>query len=113
MHLTSAVFLDRYDRRVTAFKQQYIDRYGDVPDDNAHLGYDTMLYFGRQLGAKGVNFYRVLDQLDDNMMTGYFDFERQVHNGQGSEGGVQSFDQFENSNLNIIQFKDYRFQKAN
>jgi len=113
VHLPTAVFLDKYDRRVSAFKTQYLDRYGDLPDDNAYLGYDTMLFFGRQLGAKGVNFHKILDQLDDNMMTGYFDFERQVHNGQSVEGDLRLFDQFENSNLNIIQFKDYRFQKAN
>lgn len=113
VHLTSAVFLDRYDRRVTSFKTKYLDRYSDLPDENAYLGYDTMLYFGRQLSEKGVNFYRVLDQLDDNMMTCYFDFERQVHNAEAGEGKMTSFDQFENSNLNIIQFKDYRFQKAN
>jgi len=113
VHLTSAVYLDRYDRRVSTFRTQYLDRFGELPDENAFLGYDTMLFFGRQLGDKGIHFYKVLDQLDDNMMTGYFDFEKQVHNGQAIDAQIADFDQYENRTLNVIQFKDYRFQKAN
>lgn len=113
VHLPKAIYLDDQDRRIRNFKVQYINKFGDNPDENAFLGYDTMLYFGRQLADKGVHFYKILDQLDENMMTGYFDFERQVHNGSSDDTNMKSFDQYERIKLNIIQFKDYRFQKAN
>jgi len=113
VHIPKAIYLDNSDRRVGDFKVRYINEFGDMPDENAYLGYDTMLYFGRQLAAKGVHFHKILDQLDDNMMTGYFDFERQVHSGNIDDMDMKKFDQYEKSNLNIIQFKNYRFQKAN
>lgn len=113
VHMPMAAFMDIEDRRIQEFKNRYINKFQDKPDENAYLGYDTMIYFGRQLHNKGIHFHKLLDQLDENMMTGYFDFERQVHQGNSNEKDMDDFDQYEKSTLNIIQFKNYRFQKAN
>ncbi|MBT8218598.1 MAG: ABC transporter substrate-binding protein, partial [Bacteroidia bacterium] len=113
VHITTPIFLDEEDRRVGNFRREYYNKYGALPDENAYLGYDTMLYFGRQLKDYGANFHQVIDQHPEQMMTSKFAFERFKKDMTPEESELEFFDKYENKFLNMIRFEDYRYRRAN
>jgi len=49
LHISAETFMDPNSFEVRNFKQNFFNQYGALPTDDAFKGYDSMLYFGRQL----------------------------------------------------------------
>lgn len=113
VHVPTATFANESDRRVGKFRSLYKSRYGELPDGNAFLGYDVMMYFGKQLASKGTQFYKLLDQNEERMLSTIFNFERVRSSTDVDDSELEVFDYYENQYLNMIQFKEYKFQIAN
>ena len=114
LHISSESFLDPESYEVKSFKQNFFNHYGTVPTDQAFNGYDTVLYFGRMLKQFGPSFSNKLDQNYNNMLHTRFAINRVVTKPRttGMEN-LNQFDQYENTFVNILEFKDYRFQRVN
>ena len=114
VHISSEMYVNPADPKVQAFEQSFFDRYGMPPTDEAYKGYDTMLYFGRMLQKFGTNFTKRLDQNAWDGLHTRFDFQRVVTRPIESREGndLQGFDQYMNKYLNILEFSDYQFRKA-
>ncbi len=74
------------------FRKQYFVKYATEPKLQAYKGYDTGLYFGNMLLQKG-NANRT------EMLHNLFDFAQ-------TDSGV-----FQNKGVNIMQYKNFRFEK--
>lgn len=112
VHVSSAFFVDKNDERIRQFNQQFFDAYGTVPKEEAYLGYDIMLYFGKMLNKYGRNFPARLDQEDSDVLRGRFDFERVVNEPERHREDLDYYDQLENTFVHILKFQDYHFQPA-
>ncbi len=113
VHISSSVFVNPLDPDVRLFKQQYYDLYGSIPTEEAFVGYDVMLYFGRMLKQYGTKFQYALEGSEADALHTRFEFERVVRPGATTGIETSQIEQFENKYVNILKFENYQFQKAN
>lgn len=104
-------FMDLDDPMVQDFRRDFYYKHGTVPHKDALMGYDLALYFGRLLKKRGNGFNQYLDQehADDYLHT-RFHFEAEYRPGSDAFNQVM---QYENKYLNILEFKDFKFQRMN
>lgn len=112
VHVSSDTYIDPYDQEVQLFRRRFFDRYGIPPRDEAFLGYDVMLYFGRMIKKYGTKFQYSLEKEPQQMLHTRFDFERVVRAGRAAGQESNLIDRFENKYVNILKFEDYQFQRA-
>ncbi len=113
VHVSSSVFIDLLDPAIQDFRGRYFDRYGTVPNDEAYVGYDVMLYFGEMLKKYGTRFQYALDAEPRTMLHSRFQFARvTLPTPAGTYTERPAIERFENKYVNILQFKNYRFQLA-
>ncbi len=113
VHVSSDTYIDLRDNNVKNFRRSYFDTYGELPDENAYLGYDMLKYFALQLKDNGSQFQRTIDQSPQQMLHTKFSFE--PISTQKQTTGTEDFtiDQYENTHVNILKYKNYFFQPAN
>ena len=112
IHISSAVFIDADDAQVRNFRRNYYNRTGTIPGNDAFLGYDLTLYFGRMLKKKGRNFLTQIDMnpsRDKEYIHTQFKFEADYPYGSDN---FSSINRFENNFVNILKFEGFKFQKA-
>lgn len=109
VHVSSSSYLDPLSPSVQLFKRKFFDRYGAIPSDEAFLGYDTMLYFGRMLNKYGTKFQYYLDREPFRSLHTRFEFGKVII---PTTTGMENLpvEQFENKYVNILKFQDYQFQ---
>lgn len=116
VHISSASFIDSFSPAVQDFKRNFFERYGVAPRDEAFLGYDVMLYFGRMLKKHGTKFQFFLDQeWGDGYLQTQFQFDRifDVDPEQPIDDRLNApIERFENKYVNILKFDNYFFQLA-
>lgn len=110
LHISSSNAIDVNNPQVKSFRQRYFDRFSMVPDDNAILGYDLMMYFGDQISKNGTGFYQKIDGSPVQMLHSEVDFQPSVPRNNIENLDAIAF--YENKYVNILEFKDYFFQKA-
>ncbi len=114
LHITSESFVDSNDPSIQAFRQNFFNRYGTLPTDEAIKGYDTVLFFGRQLKNKGTGFLTTLDQEMGNGLHTQYEVNRVVTKQRAvSDDNLNAFDQHENSKIHILEFRGFQFLKVN
>ncbi|PHN07490.1 hypothetical protein CRP01_05150 [Flavilitoribacter nigricans DSM 23189 = NBRC 102662] len=113
VHISASVFVNSLDPKVKLFKEQYYDLYGAIPTEEAFVGYDVMLYFGRMLKKYGTKFQYALEGEEADALHTHFAFERVVRPGTTSGIETSQIEQFENKFVNILKFENYQFQKDN
>ena len=112
VHISSAFYVDYADERVKQFRQKYFDTFGTVPSEEAFLGYDIMLYFGKMVDKYGKDLAQRIDRDDYDVLHGRFNFERVVLNPEQHKEQSGYFDQLENVYVNILRFQDFQFRPA-
>ena len=114
LHVTSESFIDPNDPSIIAFRQNFFNRYGTLPTDQAIQGYDTVLFFGRQLKNKGTGFLNTLDQEVGNALHTQYAIDRVItKQREVSDDNLNAFDQHENSKIHILEFRGFQFLKVN
>ena len=112
VHVSSNTFVDKENFNVKEFTKNYFNRYGTLPSDEAFIGYDVMLYFGRQLAKNGTRFQEKIDVENRNLMHTRFEFQREVPTAGVNVEDYSLTDRIENKYVNILEFKDYAFKLA-
>ncbi len=112
VHVSSAFFVNKNDERIRQFNRKFFDTYAAVPKEEAYLGYDIMLYFGKMIHKWGNDFATRLDQENFDVLHGRFNFERIVLEPEKHREDLNYYDQLENTFVHILKFKDYHFQPA-
>jgi hypothetical protein len=115
VHVSTDTYLDFYNTDIGFFRKRYFDRYGTSPTEEAFLGYDVMLYFGRMLNKYGTKFQYFLESDPRQMLHTRFDFERvvELENARFVDTERLPIERFENKHVNILKFINYQFQAAN
>lgn len=112
IHVSSASYLSPDDERVRQFNQKFFNTFGTIPNDEAILGYDVMLYFGKMLDKWGAKFPNNIDHEPYDVLHGRFDFQRVVLYPEKHREDLNYYDQLENKFVHILEFRDYHFQPA-
>ncbi len=109
VHLSSHAFIDSSDPDVQEFRRDYFDRFATLPAEEAFLGYDTMLYFGKMLKKYGLRFEHDLEKEEQTGLHTRFHFERVVDNPLTTGQENLPIQQYENKYVNILKFVNYQF----
>ncbi|MEM1215414.1 MAG: hypothetical protein AAGJ82_07010 [Bacteroidota bacterium] len=112
VHVSSSSFIDNFNPDVRAFKRRYYDAFGEIPGKEAYLGYDVTRYFGSMLKDHGTQFQYQLEANPADMLLSNYRFEP-VINATTTGTEFAPVQRFENKYVHILQFKDYRFSRAN
>lgn len=110
VHVSSSSYIDNDDEKVRQFKNKFFQLYGAIPNEEAYLGYDAMLYFGKMLNQHGRLFPQSIDRQPFDVLHGRFEFERVVLEPEKHKEDLNYFDQLENTFVHILQFQDFQFQ---
>ncbi len=110
VRVSSTTYLDDRAPEVKSFKKTFYDKYGMLPQKEAFVGYDTGRYFGEMLNRYGTQFQIYVDSEARDMLHTRFQFEKIViPTTTGAENlPVQ---RLENRFVNILEFRDYTFQR--
>jgi hypothetical protein len=112
LHVSSANFVDPNRQVVKDFKRRYFDRYGTLPPEEAFIGYDVALYFGKMINKHGTKFQEMLDSEREELLTTRFEFFREVPLAAALAEDFSKTNLYENKYVYILKFADYKFQKA-
>jgi ABC-type branched-subunit amino acid transport system substrate-binding protein len=112
VHVSSSVFLDELNPDIRAFKRKYYERYGEIPLEEAFVGYDVSKYFGKMLKQFGTKFQLQLEQNPEQLLHTTFEFQPIIT--PTTTGGMEfpQVERWENKFVNILRFQNYRFTKA-
>lgn len=114
VHISSESYLNPDDDTIQDFRVNFYNKYGLPPTTEAFKGYDSVLYFGRMLKEFGTGFKNKLDVNPQDGLHTRFDIQRTVTQPRGGAEGdaLNQFDQYMNKHLNILEFSEYQFRKA-
>jgi ABC-type branched-subunit amino acid transport system substrate-binding protein len=113
LHLSSSFFLEPDSYEVKAFRQNFYQRFGSLPENEAYTGYDITLYFGRMLKK-----YGTLPQekfaLETKARYLHTDFQIEPNSVSGTGGAERKpvVNQYENKAIFILKFQDMQFVRA-
>jgi len=112
VRVSSNSFVDKADERVKTFQRNYYDKYGKIPEDEAFLGYDLILYLGQMLAEYGTGFMEVpKEQQMIDLMHAKFNFQPVLQNSPNSVE-LNLIDRYENKYVNILEFNNYAFERS-
>ncbi len=111
MHVARSKYVDQYDNRVRAFKQDYFARYGAIPTDDAYEGYDMMMFLGEQLWDSGSKFQTVSNDLSDPYLQSSFMIAGKPKKGVEMIKSPTDVEYYVNKHIDIIKFDNGRFVK--
>ena len=112
VHVSSAFFADPFDDAVKTFNRRYMDAYGEMPKEEAYIGYESLRYFVRQLSREGDRLLERLDAQDTRNIYTTFRFRRVVDQAMVTDDFRRRFGRLENEYVHILRFKDFHFQPA-
>lgn len=111
VHVSSSIFIDDFNPDIRAFKRRYFDQFGQIPNEEAYVGYDLTNYFGRMINKHGTLFQLQLEANPEQLLHTKFDFRR-IITPTATALELPRIERFENKFVNILKFKNYRFNKA-
>ncbi len=113
VHVSNSFFVNKNTDNARSFRQSFYDRYGKRADKAAYLGYDVMLYFGRQIHNRGTQFQQYLPENTSDMLHAKFMFEPvfDANVGTGVDANAQ-VERYENRFVHLLKFSDYQWRTA-
>ncbi|MEZ4982609.1 MAG: ABC transporter substrate-binding protein [Saprospiraceae bacterium] len=109
LHVSSASYVNQNSAEVKVFKRNFFNKYNTVPSEEAFLGYDVMLYFGRMLKEYGTKFQPFLENENKSFLERDFHFEPIIEEGSTVEEPGR-IEQFENKAIFILRYENYQFK---
>ncbi len=115
VHISSSVFVDNLDPEVRQFRQDFYNRFKVIPREEAYIGYDLTHYFARMISEHGTRFQYALSRNPEKLMHTEFRFEPMMYIADPNASNFEqaTVDHWENTFVNILQFRDYQFRKVN
>lgn len=112
VHVSSSFFTDDLEDSVKEFNRRYFGAYGELPQEEAFIGYEVMRYFVHQLNREGGRMLERLDSNDESNLYTKFQFRRVVDMPRATDDFRRRFGRLENEYVHILEFKDFHFQQA-
>ncbi len=108
MRVARSKFVDKRDNDVNRFRRDFLEEFGTLPTDNAYEGYDNLMYLGRNITKYGKNFQFYLFNDTGYYMQAAYNVRPRY---KSSKSDHREIKYFENSNVDIIEFKNNRFSR--
>lgn len=103
-------FVDENQGKIREFRRDYLDLYGEIANADAVKGYDLILYLGRNIWKYGKNFQNYLQNEATAYLQSTYDI-RKAKSDDSTISNLDGFDYYENKHLDIIEFKNNKWQR--
>jgi len=110
-HVVTSSFVDQKETKVAQFKSRYYDTYGAIPTTEAYEGYDMMLYIGRAMMEHGTGFQYKMNEDSQGLLQSTIALYPKYQEDDEDIKTGKKIDYFANKNIDVIHFKDNRFQR--
>lgn len=110
VRVTNAFFVNKNTDEARRFRQTFYDRHGKRAEEPAYLGYDVMLYFGRQINKNGTEFQRNLADNEADLLQTSFRFAPVYEAVPGTDANAP-VERYENRYVHMLKFSDYQWRK--
>jgi len=111
LHVSSDTDINSDTEEVKRFKQNFYYKFGNLPEEEAYVGYDVMRYFGGELFRGGTQFQQTIDGNGKDMLHTRFALAPVAPKNAKPED-YSKIERYENSYVNILKFKNFHFQLA-
>ena len=108
VRVSSSTFIDNSLSDVQYFKTKFLRKFGKLPNSDAFLGYDCMLYVGKQTMQYGNKFPYFLNKEQQPVLHTKFYFNPVYRSTPDDSGNNVS--KYENSYVNILKFQNNIFR---
>jgi hypothetical protein len=108
VHVSSSTYLDNSAYDVRYFRSKFMSKYGKLPNPDAALGYDCMLFVGKMMMQYGSKFPYFLDREQQSVLHTKFNFTPVFKNISNDAGSNVA--KYENSYVNILKFQANAFR---
>lgn len=109
LHLSTSYFVDSEQWAVTDFRRTYFQQNGQLPSQEAFMGYDLTLYACKMLQKYGTRFQYAVSEVSGQGLHTRFEIKPLAMPGY-ADREFPPIRQFENRYVNIVRFNDYRFE---
>ncbi len=100
-----------YGSEITrSFDNEFYDRFGDLPKDDAYEGFDVMMFVGANLWNNGINFHKRILNEDQQLIQTIYNLSA-VYKDSEDEGEIDKANYIQNMHLDIIQYYNDRFRR--
>lgn len=113
MKVVMSDFVDQDHGKIREFRRVFLDMYGEIPGIEAIKGYDLMLYLGRNLWKYGKHFQYYLPDEPASYLQSTYDIRKSRSEDSPIANDPDKFDYFENKHLDIIEFKNNKWERKN
>lgn len=111
VRISSSSFVNLQDEEVKAFRRLYYEEFGSPPDLSAYEGFGLFRFIGKMLNEYGKYFQYYMDVNPMTTLTTRYEFQSILEPGQGYQADLmKAVSRFENTFLNILEFREYQFQ---
>jgi len=111
MKVCVSKFVDRSFDEVKQFELDYFTKFGTIPDDNAFEGYDVMLFVGEGLKNYGTHFQHHLTDPATYLQSSYQLEKLPISQNGAVDDRLDEFNYFVNKHLDIIEFRNNKFER--
>jgi hypothetical protein len=112
VRVSSNAYVDNNDSTVKNFRRKFYDTYGTIPENEAFLGYDLVIFLGEMLNKYGTGFLQQMDDSEVDLMHTKFNFQK-VYQDNPDAVELNLIDRYENKYVNILEFNNFIFEKSN
>ncbi len=110
--ISSNGYITRSSFEIKNFQDNYFSQYKMLPGETVYLGYDIMLYVGKELKEHGTGVLSNWMKTDQaNGLHTKFNVKPVFENPGETVEGSGKVNQFMNTYVHILRFKDYQFVK--
>lgn len=111
MKIVMSDFVDENHGKIREFRRDYLDIYGEIPNADAVKGYDLILYLGRNIWKYGKNFQNYLQYEATSYLQSTYDIKKAKSDDSNFSNDADGFDFYENKHLDVIEFKNNKWQR--
>ena len=110
VRISSSTFIEGANPEVKNFRSKFTAKYGKMPNSDAFLGYDCMLYFGKLLMQYGTAFPQYLQNDQQAMLHTKFNFEPVLRTVVSDNDPTGNVSKYENRYVNMLKYQGGAFR---
>ncbi len=105
VRVSSSTFIDGNNPDVRYFRNKFLSKYGKLPNSDAFLGYDCMLYVGKMIMQYGAKFPYFIEREQQSVLHTRFYFNPVYRTMTSGDDLGSNISKYENHYVNILRMQ--------
>ncbi len=110
VRVSSSTYIDGNNPDVRYFRNKFLSKYGKLPNSDAYLGYDCMLFVGKMVMQYGSKFPNFLEREQQSVLHTRFYFNPVFRPVSAAADATSNISKYENNYVNILRMQGGSFR---